>query len=170
MLRRVATISYDLGFALVIELMALAAIASASLYLSGYSLTAVQTGSMVPTFRIGDALITKKTTASATKVGDIISYASPKSSRVTISHRVVSLSWHDGTLLTQGDHLKQPDTAISTAAIRAKVVAVVPKAGYIIDVARSTVGIIVFCVCLLATAAAEFYRLGRQQQRLHYHL
>ncbi len=169
-LKLVARLSYYFWLAMLIEIMALAVSASATLHLSGYSLEAVQTGSMVPTFHIGDALIAKRANANAIRVGDVISYVTGQLPRQTISHRVVYRNPPAASLVTKGDHLAQTDSAIGNGAVRAKVVAVVPHLGYVMDASRTKLGLVVLGSCLLAMAAAEFYRLGQQQHRCRYRL
>ena len=156
--------------ALFIETAALVALTSADLYLTGHHLAAVETGSMVPTFQIGDAVISKKVTAAQVSAGDIISYVNPKSPSQMISHRVVSVDTKAAILVTKGDHLRQADTAIGNGAVRGKVIAVVPKLGYVINTVRNIYSLSIICSLLLLLAGYEIYHFGQQRYRHVYRL
>lgn len=156
--------------AITVELVALACIAGASLWGSGHTLAAVESGSMVPTFRVGDAVITKRISLPELQVGDIISYATAMPQRRIISHRVMFIDRKAAVLVTKGDHLSQPDTAISSTAVKSKVVAVMPKLGYAIDFMHSPFGLGLVCLLMVISAMYEFYHLGRARHRTIYRL
>jgi signal peptidase I len=150
---------------LTLELGALALIASAVGWFSGYRLAAVESGSMVPAFRIGDAVITKLIKSAGLHVGDVVSFASSEKRGAIISHRIIAINVAKGLLFTKGDYLTKPDTPIRNADVRSKVIGVVPHLGYAIDFSHQPPGIACLCLTLLAVVAYEFYRLGQQ----HHH-
>jgi signal peptidase len=159
----------NFSLALLAEVVALALLAVAGFWLAGYRLAAVESGSMVPTFRIGDAVITKRVTPETLKVGDIISFASPEKQGVVISHRLRAINKSEGLLVTRGDHLSKSDTPISKRAVRGKIIAVVPWLGYAVDASHKPLGVVLIGATMFSFVAYECYQLGRLYPRaVHY--
>jgi signal peptidase I len=142
------------------------------LHVRGEKLLSVQTASMVPTFRPGDALIVAPVSAKALHVGEVISYASPLDPRVVISHRLVRIETKPDRLTTAGDSLRVDDPTFSSAALAGKVVAIVPRLGTILNILRRPL-VLALAVCIPAGIFlyAEYLRLlhffMRPMYRIH---
>ena len=83
------------------------------LHARGERLLSVQTASMVPTFRPGDAILIQPVSPSSLRPGDIVSYRSPLNPHLFISHRLVRIDRQTGQLITAGDALHTPDQPFS---------------------------------------------------------
>ncbi len=137
----------------------------------GEHLLAVQTASMVPAFRPGDALIVAPVKVWQLHIGDIISYRSPQNAKVIITHRLMDIDVHKGQLTTAGDALHSADPPFSSALLVGRATALIPGLGRILDILHRPLGLI-FIVYLPATFVllAEAGRLNRQYQRPYYRL
>lgn len=95
------------------------------------------TGSMRPAIAPNDMLVVHRIAAEQMRVGDIVSFASPSSPDVVITHRVRALHpAADGrlTVVTRGDANNTSERwAISRHGSVAKVIAVVPQLGALTD-------------------------------------
>jgi signal peptidase len=98
----------------------------------GGAILAVQTGSMVPTFSRGDALVVRRIAPADLAIGDIVSYESALRPGTTVSHRIVYIDRKARTVTTRGDHLAQPDTPIAINAVRGRAFVLLPKFGYVV--------------------------------------
>ncbi|MGX7031628.1 signal peptidase I [Vagococcus zengguangii] len=108
---------------------------------AGYSMLGVLTDSMSPnqqniyedSFRSGDVLITKKTTASELAVGDIITFKPNLASDTLVTHRIIEKKSieADGSqyFVTKGDNNNSADLPIHEQQIVAKKVLIIPKLG-----------------------------------------
>lgn len=145
--------------------------AAALLILAGRHdrLLSVQTASMVPTFRPGDAVLVQPVTVRQLRPGEVISYRSSKNARVVISHRLVRINRQSGWLTTAGDALPAPDPAFPPSQLVGQVTAVAPGLGRLLDVLRQPLGL-VFLVYLPAAAvvSAELMHLARSYARPFY--
>ncbi|HSX15260.1 MAG TPA: signal peptidase I [Candidatus Saccharimonadales bacterium] len=121
----------------------------------------VQTGSMRPAFRPGDALIMRRATATGIKVGDIVSYHSSRNPKELVTHRVVTL--RNGSFQTQGDALRAPDPTVRSSLLAGKITMVLPGMGRLLGWLQSLPGLVV-CVYLPAAAIAvsELARFEKQ--------
>lgn len=133
-LRRLVWWLIRLGSAAVLLLLAMG-------YLQGYRLLAVQSNSMQPVFARGDALVVRRTTADTLLPGMIISYRSPVNGHVTISHRLLRLDEGQGTLITQGDALSEPDPAVPDENLIGQDRAVIPSFGRLLDALHTPLGL-----------------------------
>jgi len=109
----------------------------------------VQTGSMRPTFRPGDALIMRNTGAAGITVGDIVSYHSSRNPKELVTHRVVKTG--QGSFQTQGDALQTPDLAVKDSLLAGKITLVLPGMGRLLGWLQSWWGL---AVCVYVPAAA----------------
>ena len=107
----------------------------------------VQTGSMVPTFHIGDVILTESLHGHAPKVGQIVVAPVPSGVQqelgypAYVTHRVVKIK--DGQLTTKGDANKADDPfSVPLSKIHTRVVTVIPGAGRLIRFLVSPFGII----------------------------
>jgi signal peptidase len=104
--------------------------------LFGMQPTLVSGVSMEPTLRPGDVVITRDTPASEIVPGDIIRFRVGGS---YILHRVIEVETSEGrpVFVTRGDANNTLDPAVLESQVEGKVVAVVPKVGWIGIAARS---------------------------------
>ena len=136
------TVRTTIAFAsITIFLMVAPALASAYF---GAGLYTVMSQSMKPHMSAGDAIITDVVSAHDVRVGDIVLTTNPDNMK-QVAHRVVQNSTIDNihyTITTKGDSNPQVDmpalTFHSNAPLR-KVIAVVPKVGYALDLISSTI-------------------------------
>jgi signal peptidase I len=168
---RVGWFSYHFCIALTVECTVLALVVGTGLWLVGYHLLAVESGSMTPTFRVGDAVIVRYAPPSQLHVGDIVNFVSPENRTKTVSHRIIALNVKDSLLITKGDNIRQADTAIHVTAVRGRVVGVIPHLGQLINQLQTPIGLLLFvCLPLVMSALYESYRLGLSRQSFRYRL
>ena len=126
----------------------------------GEKLLSVQTASMVPTFRPGDALIVAPAAWQSLRVGEVISYASPRDPQVIISHRLVKMDKAKSLLTTAGDARQTPDPVFPATAVIGRVVAIAPGLGNLLNMLRIPwVMILVVFVPSAVLLYAELVRL-----------
>ncbi len=114
----------------------------AYLYKSGDRVLSVQTGSMVPTFKVGDAVIVQRKGLKNLHEGDIISYRSPANKSVIVTHRLVRVDYITGRLVTKGDALERVDLPFPASRLIGVVYKVVPRVGGTLDWLHSPTGLI----------------------------
>jgi signal peptidase I len=132
----------------------------------GDRLLSVQTGSMAPYFSPGDAVWTHKTTLSALRVGDIVSYRSPADPRVVVSHRLVSVDYQTGKLVTKGDALDLYDLPFPASQVVGRVYKVLPHVGWGLNWLHQPAGLI---IAVYAPAACVFvYEVKRLRKQYSY--
>lgn len=132
-------------------------------------LLSVQTDSMVPTYRPGDALLVRSIEMSRLHPGQIISYISPKDTQVVVSHRLIAVN--GSVLTTQGDRLKRPDISFAPSLVIGQVVATVPRLGYLLDFLHRPIGLLVaIYLPALAIIWSEVKNLARYYDRHYYRL
>jgi len=101
----------------------------------------VQTGSMAPVFQPGDGLLVRKVSVKDLKPGMIISYHSQQNPSILISHRIVSIDYAAGQLITQGDRLTQADPSIPLTAVVGRAIAVFPRLGQVLELLKTPLGL-----------------------------
>lgn len=95
-------------------------------------------GSMSPAINTGDLAFARTEPSSALRVGDIVSVETRQGVRVT--HRIVEFTPATGQsvgLTLRGDANASPDAESYTVETADRVVAVVPKAGYLLNAAAT---------------------------------
>jgi len=102
-------------------------------FLSAY---VIVSGSMRPTIEVNDAIVVKKMNPENIEIGDVITFTSSDSrySGMTITHRVVGKVRKNGNLYfrTKGDNNDVSDSSlVSYKNVYGKVVAMIPKLGYL---------------------------------------
>jgi signal peptidase len=77
----------------------------------GYQIEAVLSGSMVPTFRPGDAVLVTREATADVRVGQVISYKIPVGDHHVETHRIVRVisGGHYPVVITKGDANTSPD-------------------------------------------------------------
>ena len=96
----------------------------------GFEPTVLSGPSMRPKIWAGDLVITKEVPVDEIQVGDIIKF--DQHGRYVI-HRVIRIENDKSpiTFVTKGDNLADADSPISEYQVKGKVVAILPKAGYV---------------------------------------
>jgi signal peptidase len=76
-----------------------------SLLLMGYQFLVVQSGSMAPTIKAGDIVVTRMTTPDEVEAGDVVTFRDDTRENELVSHRVLKVKPKDGRLffVTRGD-------------------------------------------------------------------
>jgi sortase B len=139
------------------------------LRLVGYQVFAVQSASMAPLFRKGDAVAVRVGPGAPLHPGQVITYRSTFNPRVLVSHRLVSINPLTRQAITRGDALKQNDSAISQSQILGPVTAVLPHLGSLLDaIRRPYVFAAVVYLPALVLMAAEAGRLAAAFTYTHY--
>jgi signal peptidase len=135
-------------------------------------LLTVQTGSMRPTFKPGDALLLQRVDSSALKSGVVVSYRSSRNPNELVTHRVSQVHQGQGSFQTKGDALTVPDPTVRDSLLIGRVTTVLPGMGKLLNWLRSWPGLIV-CVYTPVgiIAVSELYRLERSYTKSRaYHL
>ena len=101
----------------------------------------VQTGSMVPTFRPGDAVFLRRVVPANLQPGDIISYRNPLDASMIITHRLISRDNQTGRLTTEGDNSSTPDPDFPAQQVVGQVAAVAPKLGRALNYLHKPIGL-----------------------------
>jgi len=137
----------------------------------GDKLLSVQTGSMVPVLKRGDAVAIVKVDPKTLQAGEIVSYLSPVNSAVTVTHRVVRLDLKHGVVITKGDALAQPDPPVPLDLVLGRVRAQVPKIGFAINELHKPIGLVAgVYLPALGMVVFEVRHLARAYRRRHYRL
>lgn len=135
---------------------------------AGNTIAAVQSGSMVPTFNKGDAVIVQKQRPVNLRPGDIVTYTSSTGKHPIISHRLVDINLKNNAAYTKGDHLPQIDPVVNPWAIKGKVVAIVPRCGLIINWLHKPIGLLLATyVPALVIIAYEIRRMAVSYEQLY---
>ncbi len=101
----------------------------------------IGSGSMRPALDVGDIVIVLKT--DQVREGDIVQYRTLEG--FTITHRVIDIERVDGGIayITKGDANEKPDPPVSKQQIVGKVVAVIPKVGWIGIILKDSIKILI---------------------------
>ncbi len=112
----------------------------AVLWAQGWRLYAVASGSMLPTYAVGDLVVTAPPRGEVVP-GDVVTYPSPEGSRHEVTtHRVVDVTAEG--LVTQGDANDTSDVfPVPVDAVVGRVTAAVPAAGYAVVFVQQPAGV-----------------------------
>jgi signal peptidase len=104
----------------------------------GYRVYVIHTGSMIPTYNLGDIVIDKP--AGQLHKGEVITFLHSATSNVIVTHRIKSI--RDGEIRTKGDANPTPDAwSITAAQVRGTVVESVPRIGYGLEFLKQPAGV-----------------------------
>lgn len=123
---------------------------------AGYKPLVVLTGSMKPNLKPGDMIFVKYININDVNVEDIITYSIDRNTYIT--HRVKQKTSKDGKVIlkTQGDaNDVEDDLGINGDMIIGKVNIILPKAGYVIQFAKSLKGFVLLVMVPLFILLAE---------------
>ena len=110
------------------------------------------TESMVPTIKVNDAVIVKRSSQEELGIGDIITFrsADERFKDMTITHRIVgeqSISTGDLVYRTKGDNNRIEDASLVTqSSIYGRVILKLPKIGYISRFIKTPLGFLLFVI------------------------
>lgn len=132
---------------------------------SPYDMVRVQSGSMAPTFKAGDAVIIDE--HAPPRIGDVIAYKSSVNG-LTITHRVIKLT-SNHTIQTKGDNVPAADIPITSKQVLGRVVIAVGGLGAVADLLHRPLGLIIGVgVPLTFVLIAETLNLARRLQSHNY--
>lgn len=110
-----------------------------ALWSNGYRLYAVRTGSMTPTYLPGDLVVDGPTSATY-RVGTVVTFRHGTSPDAVTTHRVHAVT--RAGLQTKGDANRSPDpTPVATSQVLGRVVAGVPRGGYLLVFLQQPAGV-----------------------------
>jgi signal peptidase len=139
-----------------------------------YRPVTVLSGSMRPTFSPGDMVIVVPEPVSAVRVGQVISYQVPVGIHQVETHRVVRILQGGAhpTIQTQGDANNWPDpwTAKLEGRTAWRMVAVIPRLGYLVNALRSrpveVAAILIVPALLALLMLTEIWGIGGRERDL----
>ena len=121
----------------------------------GYGWAVVLSGSMEPSIQVGDLIIVSENAPYA--VGDTVVY---QNGSMLVVHRVTAI---DGDMITaKGDANDTADRPINRNAVKGAVVAVVPKVGILVNLAKTPAGTIALIAAAFAMVELP-YRKEKQK-------
>jgi signal peptidase len=134
-------------------------------------LMTVESGSMTPAIRKGDAVVLRPVASSNLKVGDVVSYRSPADQSVIITHRIVEVEKTWKQVITKGDNVSRNDKPLPMSEIIGRVDLRVAYLGFALGFLRTPAGLIA-CVYLpaLLIVGLELKRLAVNYTKHTYRL
>jgi signal peptidase len=127
----------------------------------GYELMSVQSNSMLPVLKRGDAVLLNKRDTDP-RPGDIVSYASPQDPRIVITHRVISVDNKTGMITAKGDSAAAADLPVPGWNVLGTAARSIPYAGFGLDALKHPLGLMAFVYAPAAgIVIAEARRLSR---------
>lgn len=137
--------------------------------LAGRHFYIVLSGSMEPAFSTGSLLAVQKVEAEDLKKGDVITFIDPADPARIVSHRIVAVNTApEPTFTTRGDANNKDDPArVPEENVLGKGEFFIPHAGYILNFARTTTGLVsMVLIPALFIAIFEFRNLLRHVSAL----
>lgn len=121
----------------------------------GIGAAIVLSGSMEPTYSVGDLILVKETTD--INENDIVVY---QQSGSLVVHRVVNIT--DTTLTTKGDANNAEDSPIVLSDVKGKVIASLPGIGKLVGFIKTPIGTVI--IIIVAIALVEIPRRREKQK------
>lgn len=138
-------------------------------HIKGDQLLSVQTASMVPAFYPGDAVVTHAVTLNDLNIGDIVTYQNPNDKRVVVSHRLISINYQTGKLITAGDAVGLRDVPFPASLVTGRVYKAIPVVGTVLNWLHQPLGLIVAVYTPAAfVLVSEAKRLSRHYANNNY--
>lgn len=119
----------------------------------GYKPMIVLTGSMEPTIKTGDLVLSRVVKPSSLKVGDIISYRDNED--LIITHRIVAIAEDEGSLTftTKGDANNTEDNIlVKESMIEGKYCYRIPNLGKVLEFIQTPMGIVIVILVIVVIA------------------
>ncbi|HEX5097555.1 MAG TPA: signal peptidase I, partial [Acidimicrobiia bacterium] len=152
----------------VVGTVSLAAVALLALVLVGYRPLVVRSGSMVPTFRVGDVAIADWIEANDLRPGDVVSFRDAELGGESITHRVRAVQRRGDVLHveTRGDANDSSEYwSTPSDALVGRVVGRVPGAGTVLSaIGRGAVRVTLLVLAAIVTAAAVLLAIARERR------
>ena len=137
----------------------------------------VMSGSMLPTIKVKDIVVTKKVPQEELEVGDIITFISPDTrfGGISVTHRIIDKYYDESigsySYRTQGDNNNISDSAlVPNTNILGKVILKIPKLGYLQDILSSKGGLIILvlipCLTILSYDIMKILKKAGQKTKL----
>lgn len=137
----------------------------------------VMSGSMLPTIKVKDIVVTKKVPEEKIEVGDIITFISPDTrfGGISVTHRIIEKYYDESigsySYRTQGDNNNVADSVlVPNKNILGKVILKVPKLGYLQDILSSKGGLIIVvlipCLVILSYDIMKLLKKAGQKTKL----
>ncbi len=137
----------------------------------------VLSGSMLPTIKVKDIVVTKKIAEEELKIGDIITFISPDTrfGGISVTHRIIDKIYDEQAGIykyrTQGDANNVSDTVpVPNENILGKVILKIPKLGYLQDILASKGGVIILvlipCLSILSYDIMKLFKKMGQKTKL----
>ena len=117
----------------------------------GIGCAVVQSGSMEPTYSVGDMLFVKQ--KSQYSVGDVVVYQSQGD---LVVHRITAIQGNSVT--TQGDANNMSDAPFEASNIKGVVVGCIPVVGYAVDALKTPFGILIILALAILLIELSFRR------------
>lgn len=152
-----------LALAAVLGLLLVAALTVWTVRRHDIKLLSVQSGSMEPTIKTGDAVLIRDVAPQALSVGDVISYRTAENGAIT-THRVHTMRPTAERPVTKGDANDLPDGQQADFYLEGQAIAVAPYAGRIASLLQTPMGLIIF-IYIPATVVV-LYEARRLQRNL----
>lgn len=139
----------------------------------GLELKIVKSGSMEPSIMTGSLIFIWPT--AAYQVGDVITFGPDTKTQIPTTHRIVEVrgEGRGTTFITQGDANDVVDSgATRVSEVIGKVVFSIPKAGFVLDFARTQLGfmlmVVVPAICILLDEMMVLYgEVRRWKKKAH---
>ena len=147
-----------------------------SISLFGYKQYVILTGSMIPSYNVGDLIIDKQINQEEIKINDVISYIE-ESTGNTITHRVIEIVEQNGKTLyiTKGDNNDSPDKdLVKFSQVQGKVIKKISGIGTAILGITTGTGIIIIILIIIFnyiyTNKKEEKQMIREEARKKYNV
>jgi signal peptidase len=132
---------------------------------------AILSGSMTPTFRIGDLVIEEPIPATAIRTGDIVTFRDPDNPARLLTHRVIRYRIHLGRVdvVTRGDaNVTVERWGIPAGGTVGRVEFRIPKAGYVLKHGGGRYSRMAFLLIpILLLGLYELWRIWVPRERRH---
>lgn len=127
--------------------------------IGGYGHAIVLSGSMEPAFSIDDLLIIQE--CESYEIDDIVTYVD--SDGMVVTHRIIDI---DGdNITTKGDNNNIADPAFDISRIKGKVIAIIPKFGYVLSILQNPMCIVLVIGITIFLSELSFRREHKKKNQ-----